>query len=130
MDDAKGSSSDDETAEVDPELLADTSNSDNDLGTTQLKDYIEVHAYKPRCNGKYRLRLGDVFDDVEHFRLGEVMVDKGFEITKVYNEPRRFYRKCKINDCPWYVMGGKIRGKSGSAIKGLQRNMNVDKLES
>ncbi|KAK9190593.1 hypothetical protein WN943_019200 [Citrus x changshan-huyou] len=83
MDDARGSSSDDETAEVDPQLLADTSYSDYDLGTTQLEDYIEVHAYKPGRNGKHRLRLGDVFDDVEHFRyvLGEVMVDKGFEIT-------------------------------------------------
>ncbi|KAK9178548.1 hypothetical protein WN943_027740 [Citrus x changshan-huyou] len=123
MDDARGSSSDDETAEVDPQLLADTSDSDYDLGTTQLKDYIEVHAYKPGRNGKHRLRLGDVFDDVEHFKyvLGEVMVDKGFEITKVYNEPRRFYEKCKINDCPWYVMGGKIRGKGGFAIKELQK---------
>ncbi|KAH9745085.1 SWIM-type domain-containing protein [Citrus sinensis] len=123
MDDARGSSSDDETAEVDPQLLADTSDSDYDLGTTQLKDYIEVHAYKPGRNGKHRLRLGDVFDDVEHFRyvLGEVMVDKGFEITKVYNEPRRFYGKCKISECPWYVMGGKIRGKGGFAIKELQK---------
>ncbi|KAH9735134.1 SWIM-type domain-containing protein [Citrus sinensis] len=123
MDDARGSSFDDETAEVDPQLLADTSDSDYDLGTTQLKDYIEVHAYKPGCNGKHRLRLGDVFDDVEHFRyvLGEVMVDKSFEITKVYNEPRRFYGKCKISECPWYVMGGKIRGKGGFAIKELQK---------
>ncbi|KAH9794012.1 SWIM-type domain-containing protein [Citrus sinensis] len=123
MDDARGSSSDDETAEVDPQLLAETSDSDYDLGTTQLKDYIEVHAYKPGRNGKHRLRLGDVFDDVEHFRyvLGEVMVDKGFEITKVYNEPRRFYGKCKISDCPWYVMGGKIRGNGGFAIKELQK---------
>ncbi|KAK9232485.1 hypothetical protein WN943_022731 [Citrus x changshan-huyou] len=123
MDDARGSSSDDETAEVDPQLLADTSDSDYDLGTTQLKDYIEVHAYKPGRNGKHRLRLGDVFDDVEHFKyvLGEVMVDKGFEITKVYNEPRRFYEKCKISECPWYVMGGKIRGKGGFAIKELQK---------
>ena len=102
MDDARGSSSDNETAEVDPELLVDTSYSNYDLGITQLKDYIEVHAYKPMCNGKHRLRLGDVFDDVEHLRyvLDEVMVDKGFEITKVYNEPMRFYGKCKISDCP------------------------------
>ncbi|KAH9745090.1 SWIM-type domain-containing protein [Citrus sinensis] len=98
MDDARGSSSDDETAEVDPQLLADTSDSDYDLGTTQLKDYIEVHAYKPGRNGKHRLRLGDV-----------------------YNEPRRFYGKCKISECPWYVMGGKIRGKGGFAIKELQK---------
>ncbi|KAH9705145.1 SWIM-type domain-containing protein [Citrus sinensis] len=56
MDDARGSSSDDETAEVDPQLLADTSYSDYDLGTTQLEDYIEVHAYKPGRNGKHRLR--------------------------------------------------------------------------
>ncbi|KAK9192975.1 hypothetical protein WN944_003670 [Citrus x changshan-huyou] len=123
MDDARGSSSDDETAEVDHQLLADTSDSDYDLGTTQLKDYIEVRAYKPGRNGKHRLRLGDVFDDVEHFRyvLGEVMVDKSFEITKVYNELRRFYGKCKISECPWYVMGGKIRGKGGFAIKELQK---------
>ncbi|XP_052289946.1 uncharacterized protein LOC127899849 [Citrus sinensis] len=123
MDDARGSSSDDETAKVYPQLLADTSDSDYDLGTTQLKDYIEVHACKPGRNGKHRLRLGDVFDDVEHFRyvLGEVMVDKGFEIAKVYNEPRRFYGKCKISECPWYVMGGKIKGNGGFAIKELQK---------
>ena len=123
MDDARGSSFDDETAKVDPELLADTLDSYYDLGTTQLKDYIEVHAYKLGCNGKHRLRFGDVFDDIEHFKyvLGEVMEDKSFEITKVYNEPMRFYRKCKIDDCSWYVIGGKIRGKSGSAIKELQK---------
>ena len=123
MDDARGSSSDDETTEVDPQLLADTSDSNYDLGTTQLNDYIKVHAYKPGRNGKHRLRLRDVFDDVEHFRyvLGEVMVDKGFEITKVYNEPKRFYGKCKISDCPWYVIRGKIRGKGGFAIKELEK---------
>ena len=49
------------------------------------------------------------------------MVDKGFEITKVYNEPRRFYGKCRINDCPWYVMGGKKKGKCRFAIKELQK---------
>ena len=102
MDDARGSSFDDETTEVDLELLVDTSDSNYNLGTTQLKDYIEVHTYKPVCNGKHRLMLGDVFDDVEHFRyvLGEVMVDKCFEITKVCNEHRRFYDKHKIDDCP------------------------------
>ncbi|KAH9743893.1 SWIM-type domain-containing protein [Citrus sinensis] len=84
MDDAKGST--------------DTSNSYYDLGTTQLKDYIEVHVYKPGRNGKHRLMLRDV-----------------------YNEPRRFYKKCKISECPWYVMGGKIRGKGGFAIKELQK---------
>lgn len=44
---------------------------------------------------------------VDNFRyaLHETMKDKGFEIRKVYNEPKRFYSKCKINDCPWYVMG-------------------------
>ncbi|KAK9185548.1 hypothetical protein WN943_025904 [Citrus x changshan-huyou] len=83
MDDG-GSSFDDESIDADPQLLANTSNSDFDLGTTQLKDYIEVHMYKPMHDGKHRLRLGDVFDDVDHFRkvLGEVMVDKSFEITK------------------------------------------------
>ena len=39
----------------------------------------------------------------------------------MYNEPRRFYGKCKISECPWYVMGGKIRGKGGFAIKELQK---------
>ncbi|XP_024033163.1 uncharacterized protein LOC112095457 [Citrus clementina] len=63
--------------------------------------------YKPRPDGKHRLRLGDVFDDVDHFRkvLGEVMVDKSFEITKVYNDRMRFYGKCKTDSCPWYMVG-------------------------
>ncbi|KAH9649573.1 SWIM-type domain-containing protein [Citrus sinensis] len=112
MDD-EGSSSDDESIDADPQLLANTSDSDFDLGTTQLKDYIEVHMYKPRLDGKHRLRLGDVFDDVDHFRkvLSEVIVDKSFEITNVYNDCRRFYGKCKTDGCPWYVVGEKIKSK-------------------
>ncbi|KAK9222026.1 hypothetical protein WN944_010457 [Citrus x changshan-huyou] len=91
MDDGR-SSFDDESIDADPQFLANTSNSDFDLGTTQLKDYIKVHMYKPRPDGKHRLRLEDVFDDVDHFRkvLSEVMVDKSFEITNVYNDRRRF----------------------------------------
>ena len=68
MDDG-GSSFDNESIDTDPQLLANTSDSDFDLGTTQLKDYIEVHMYKPRHDGKHRLTLGDVFDDVDHFRF-------------------------------------------------------------
>ena len=96
-----------------------------------MKDYIEVHMYKPRLDGKYRLRLGDVFDDVDHFRkvLGEVMVDKSFEITKVYNDRRRFYGKCKTDGCPWYVVGGKIRGKGGFVIKELQNKHDCRQTE-
>lgn len=78
------SNTDDESIDVDPQLLADSSDLYYDLGTTQLKNYIELHMYKPGPDGKYRLRSGHVFDDVDHFRrvLSEVMVDKGFEITK------------------------------------------------
>lgn len=77
LDDA-GFSSDDETIDIDPELLSDTSCSDYDLGTTKLKDYTKVHAYKRRPNDKHGLRLRDVFDDINHFRnaLGEVIVEK------------------------------------------------------
>ena len=130
MDD-EGSSSDNESIDADPQLLANTSDSDFDLGTTQLKDYIEVHMYKPRPDGKHRLRLGDVFDDVDHFRkvLGEVMVDKSFEITKVYNDRRRFYGKCKTDGCPWYVVGGKIRGKGGFVIKELHNKHDCRQTE-
>ncbi|KAH9746490.1 SWIM-type domain-containing protein [Citrus sinensis] len=130
MDDG-GASSDDESIDADPQFLANTSDSDFDLGTTQLKDYIEVHMYKPRHDGKHRLRLGDVFDDVDHFRkvLGEVMVDKSFEITKVYNDRRRFYGKCKTDGCPWYVVGGKIRGKGGFVIKELQNKHDCRQTE-
>ncbi|KAK9185920.1 hypothetical protein WN943_026279 [Citrus x changshan-huyou] len=101
MDDG-GSSSDDESINAYPQFFTNTSDSNFDLGTTQLKDYIEVHMYKPRHDGKHRLTLGDVFDDVDHFRkvLGKVMVDKSFEITKVYNDRRRFYGKCKTDGCP------------------------------
>ncbi|KAK9180381.1 hypothetical protein WN943_029590 [Citrus x changshan-huyou] len=67
LDDA-GFSSDDETIDIDPELLSDTSCSDYDLGTTKLKDYTKVHAYKRRPNDKHGLRLRDVFDDINHFR--------------------------------------------------------------
>ena len=95
------SSFDDKSIDGDPQLLANTFDSDYDLGTTQLEDYIKMHMYKPRLDDKHRPMLGDVFDDVDHFRqvLGEVMVDKGFEITKVYNDCRRFYDKCKIDVC-------------------------------
>lgn len=56
--------------------------------------------YKPGPDRKHKLRLWDVFDDVNHFRyvLSEAMMDKGFEITKVYNELTIFYSKCKIDD--------------------------------
>ncbi|KAH9700534.1 SWIM-type domain-containing protein [Citrus sinensis] len=130
MDD-EGSSSDDESIDADPQFLANTSYSYFDLGTTQLKDYIEVHMYKPRNDGKHMLRLGDVFDDVDHFRkvLGEVMVDKSFEITKVYNDRRRFYGKCKTDGCLWYVVGGKIRGKGGFVIKELQNKHDCRQTE-
>ncbi|KAK9186817.1 hypothetical protein WN944_018206 [Citrus x changshan-huyou] len=112
MDDG-GSSSDDESIDANPQFLANTSDSYFDLGTTQLKDYIEVRMYKPRPNGKHRLRLGDVFDDVDHFRkvLGKVMVDKSFEITKVYNDRRRFYGKCKTDGCPCKWIAEKIKSK-------------------
>ncbi|KAH9698182.1 SWIM-type domain-containing protein [Citrus sinensis] len=130
MDDG-GSSSDDESIDTDPQFLVHTSDSDFDLGTTQLKDYIEVHMYKPRHDGKHKLRLEDVFDDVDHFRkvLGEVMVDKSFEITKVYNDRRRFYGKCKTDGYLWYVVGGKIRGKGGFVIKELQNKHDCRQTE-
>ncbi|KAH9659600.1 SWIM-type domain-containing protein [Citrus sinensis] len=112
MDDG-GSSSDDESIDANPQLLANTSYSDFDLGITQLKDYIEVHMYKPRPDGKHKLRLGDVFDDVDHFRkvLGEVMVDKNFEIAKVYNDCMRFYGKYKIDGCSCKWIAEKIKSK-------------------
>lgn len=50
------SNSDDEIIDVDPELLADTSNLDYDLGITKLKEYTEMHVYNIGPNGKYRLR--------------------------------------------------------------------------
>ncbi|KAH9762042.1 SWIM-type domain-containing protein [Citrus sinensis] len=105
MDD-EGSSFDDESIDANPQLL-------------------------PRLDGKYRLRLGDVFDDVDHFRkvLGEVMVDKSFEITKVYNDRRRFYGKCKTDGCPWYMVGGKIKGKGGFVIKELQNKHDCKQTE-
>ncbi|KAH9702968.1 SWIM-type domain-containing protein [Citrus sinensis] len=126
-----GSNSDDESIDADPQFLANTSDSDFDLGTTQLKDYIEVHMYKPMPDGKNRLRLGDMFDDVDQVKkvLGEVMVDKSFEITKVYNDRRRFYGKCKTDGCPWYVVGGKIRGKGGFVIKELQNKHDCRQTE-
>lgn len=67
-----GFSYDDETIDIDPEL------SDYDLGTIKLKDYTKVHTYKHKPNDKHGLRLGDVFDDIDHFRnaLGEVIVEK------------------------------------------------------
>lgn len=58
-------------------------------------------------------------DDVDYFgyMLGEMMVDKNFEITKMCNEPWRLYSKCKIDDRPWYEMRGIMKVNGGFIIK-------------
>lgn len=86
-------------------------------------DYIELHEYKLDADGKHRLRLGDVFKDVTHFRyvLNEAMVKKGFDIKRIYNEPRRSTTTCKVEDCPWYVNVGKVNKKTGIVIKELHK---------
>ena len=63
-----GPNSDEESIYADPQLLKNTFDSNFEIGITQLEDYIEVYMYKPKLNGKHRPRLGDVFDDVDHFK--------------------------------------------------------------
>lgn len=110
-------------------MIDETSNSNYDLGITKLIDYIQHNRgglpLEPRASypkmrwgvaidwkigpdGKYSLRLINLFKYIDDFIYvsGEVMVDKDFEIIKMYNVPRRFYDKCKliiVNNICWEV---------------------------
>ncbi|KAK9184279.1 hypothetical protein WN943_024627 [Citrus x changshan-huyou] len=92
---------DDDTREV--EMVVNSSNEDKNAGSVQFRDYLEKHEYKLDADGIHRLRMGDVFRDVGHFRevLHEVMVRKVFNINIKYSEPKRYYATCKEPGCPW-----------------------------
>ncbi|KAH9658366.1 SWIM-type domain-containing protein [Citrus sinensis] len=81
------------------------------------------HKYKLDADGVHRLRVGDVFRDVGHFRevLHEVMVRKGFNINIKYSEPRRYYATCKEPGCPWFVNGVRLNDRNGFWLRGYHK---------
>ena len=126
-DDNEGSDSDanvlldDDTREV--EMVVNSSDEDKNAGSVQFRDYLEKHEYKLDADGIHRLRMGDVFRDVGHFRevLHEVMVRKGFNINIKYSEPRRYYATCKEPGCPWFVNGGRLNDRNGFWLRGYHK---------
>ena len=67
---------DDDTRVV--EMVVNSSDDDINVGSVKFTKYLEKHEYKLDADGIYRLRLGDMFRDVNHFRqvLHEVMIRK------------------------------------------------------
>ena len=109
---------DDLSDDVEKVSLVDSS-SEDDVGTIKLTNYLDKHEYKVGDDGKHRLKIGFVFKDVSHFRcvLTEVMVRKGFEIKRIYSEPKRFKATCKELNCLWYVYGSRLKDKIGFILR-------------
>ncbi|KAK9184716.1 hypothetical protein WN943_025067 [Citrus x changshan-huyou] len=112
---------DDDTREF--QMVVNSSDEDMNLGSVQFRNYLEKHGYKLDADGVHRLRVGDVFKDVGHFRevLHEVMVRKGFNINIKYSEPRRYYTTCKELGCPWFVNGARLNDRNGFWLRGYHK---------
>ncbi|KAK9193218.1 hypothetical protein WN944_003915 [Citrus x changshan-huyou] len=112
---------DDDTREF--QMAVNSSDEDMNLGSVQFRNYLEKHEYKLDGDGVHRLRVGDVFRDVGHFRevLHEVMVRKGFNINIKYSEPRRYYATCKEPGCPWFVNGARLNDRNGFWLRGYHK---------
>ncbi|KAH9718054.1 SWIM-type domain-containing protein [Citrus sinensis] len=112
---------DDDTRAV--EMVVNSSDDDINVGSVKFTKYLEKHEYKLDADGIYRLRLGDVFRDVNHFRqvLHEVMIRKEFNISIKYSEPRRYFATCKEAGCPWFVKGARLNDRNGFWLRGYQK---------
>ncbi|KAH9655260.1 SWIM-type domain-containing protein [Citrus sinensis] len=112
---------DDDTRAV--EMVVNSSDDDINLGSVKFTKYLEKHEYKLDADGIHRLRLGDVFRDVNHFRqvLHEVMIRKGFNISIKYSEPRRYFATCKEASCPWFVKGARLNDRNGFWLREYQK---------
>ncbi|KAH9671368.1 SWIM-type domain-containing protein [Citrus sinensis] len=97
------------------EMVVDSSDDDINVGNMKFTKYLEKHEYKLNVDGIHRLRLGDVFRDVSHFRqvLHEVMIRKEFNINIKYSEPRRYYATCKEAGYPLFVNGARLNDRDG-----------------
>ncbi|KAH9749969.1 SWIM-type domain-containing protein [Citrus sinensis] len=105
------------------EMVVNSSDDDINLGSVKFTKYLEKHEYKLDADGIHRLRLGDVFRDVNHFRqvLHEVMIRKGFNISIKYSEPRRYFATCKEASCPWFVKGARLNDRNGFWLREYQK---------
>ncbi|KAH9681520.1 SWIM-type domain-containing protein [Citrus sinensis] len=112
---------DDDTREF--QMVVNSSDEDMNLGSVQFRNYLEKHEYKLNADEVHRLRVGDVFRDVGHFRevLHEVMVRKGFNINIKYSEPRRYYATCKEPGCPWFVNGARLNDRNVFWLRGYHK---------
>ncbi|KAK9184816.1 hypothetical protein WN943_025167 [Citrus x changshan-huyou] len=112
---------DDDTREF--QMVVNSSDEDMNLGSVQFRNYLKKHEYKLDADGVHRLRVGDVFKDIGHFRevLHEVMVRKGFNINIKYSEPRRYYATCKEPSCLWFVNGARLNDRNGFWLRGYHK---------
>ncbi|KAK9211672.1 hypothetical protein WN943_001049 [Citrus x changshan-huyou] len=91
---------DDDTRVV--EMVVNSSDDDINVGSVKFTKYLEKHEYKLDADGIYRLRLGDMFRDVNHFR-------------QVLHEEV---------GCPWFVKGARLKIRMVFGCKDIRKSMN------
>lgn len=104
---------DDDTREV--QMVVNSSNDAINISSVQFRNQLEKYEHKLDVERIHKLRVGDVFRNMSHFKqvLHEVIVRKKIKINIKYYEPRRYYVTCKELGHPWFVNGARLNNRNG-----------------
>lgn len=66
-----------------------------------------VMAYDPN---KPSMKAGTVYPNMKEFRLAmrQYAINAEFELKLVKTDPERYIGGCKVEDCPWHIVGHKL----------------------